>query len=1577
MTNGANGTISTCSGNFRDGGGTGNYANSQSSTITICPSTPGTKVQLVFTQFNTEIIGTTVYDYLEMWQGSTIAGPAFDTFAGAPAVPFTVTSSSPDGCLTFRFTSDSSVTLAGWTAAISCVVPCSVATTPVANLVNTSAVNICPTSSLSPGSTTVAFDASNSTNGGYTNNQFTWDWGDGTTSVTATPTTSHTYPTTPGVYIASVVVRNSNGCTSTNFVSRKIQIQPEPSFTGTTTGPVPVSCGSSITLNGSAVSQTVTELPPSISGSPVTLPDGSGASYTSTLNFSGMFPAGATITAGCYPTLNFSLEHSFSGDLQIDLIAPSGQSVRVFDRHGGWTLFGTCANAADNLVPGCPANYSVVNSGGVAWTAAGVTTATSANCGGYAGACEAGNYYIPQTYTSTNSFAALNGAAMNGTWTLRIYDQAALDDGFISGWSLVFPPACFGTLQSATPDLTTATWSTSGSGPAVPAQTTTSTVVNNPGPSCPAPGPCVGNQLTNNVTIGPFTTAGSYVYSFTVTDEYGCQYRRSVTVNATCPCPSAVIGYTGSPFCNVAGSQAVTLTGIGSYVGGTYSALPAGLSINATTGAINTGASTPGTYTVTYNFAPGGGCPVINVTTSVTIVANPTLTVTSTSPICSGNNAVFNLTGPNNATVAYNINGGASISTTLSGAGTSIITVPSVTANTTLNATSITSAGIPVTGNGLSVSGGNGGPNAAGAISALGAAASATNCAFVDATNSVLTITLQHTVPAGTSITVSIARDTNTGVVTVSDGSASTAFSAAPDDVLQRITLVTGVATNTITVTRTGGVVWIDGVQYTFTPPGCSATIAVSNTVTVTPLPAIALSSAAATTTQTVCQNVGITAITYNVSNATGATVSGLPTGVTGSYAAGVFTISGTPTASGTFNYTVTTTGGCTPAATATGTITVTPLPAIVLSSAAATTTQTVCQNIGITAITYTVTNATGATVSGLPTGVTGSYAAGVFTISGTPTVSGTFNYTVTTTGGCTPAATATGTITVTVSPTLTLTSAVATTGQTICQNVAIATITYAVGGGATGATVSGLPTGVTGNYAAGVFTISGTPTASGTFNYTVTTTGGCAPAATATGTITVTPLPAIVLSSAAATTTQTVCQNIGITAITYTVSNATGATVSGLPTGVTGSYAAGVFTISGTPTASGTFNYTVTTTGGCAPAATATGTITVTPLPIIALSSAAATTTQTVCQNVGITAITYTVTNATGATVSGLPTGVTGSYAAGVFTISGAPTASGTFNYTVTTTGGCTPAATASGTINVNPSMTPVTGFSYTSPVCINDTNPIPTGVAGFTTGGTYSSTAGLTINGNTGEITLSASLAGTYTVTYSYPATACGPVGSSTFNITITPLPAIVLSSAAATTTQTVCQNIGITTITYTVTNATGATVSGLPTGVTGNYAAGVFTISGTPTVSGTFNYTVTTTGGCTPAATATGTITVTPLPTIVLSSAAATTTQTVCQNIGITTITYTVTNATGATVSGLPTGVTGSYAAGVFTISGTPTASGTFNYTVTTTGGCAPAATATGTITVTPLPSIVLSSAAATTTQTVCQNIGITAI
>lgn len=79
-------------------------------------------------------------------------------------------------------------------------------------------------------------------------------------------------------------------------------------------------------------------------------------------------------------------------------------------------------------------------------------------------------------------------------------------------------------------------------------------------------------------------------------------------------------------------------------------------------------------------------------------------------------------------------------------------------------------------------------------------------------------------------------------------------------------------------------------------------------------------------------------------------------------------------------------------------------------------------------------------------------------------------------------------------------------------------------------------------------------------------------------------------------------------------------------------------------------------------------------------------------------------------------------------------------------------------------------TSLSYSSPVC-KATGGTISPVLNATTGGSYTSTSGLSINSSTGVINVAASTAGTYTVTYTAGTAPCGVSGNTT--VTINPSP------------------------------------------------------------------------------------------------------------------------------------------------------------------------------------------------------------
>ncbi len=158
--------------------------------------------------------------------------------------------------------------------------------------------------------------------------------------------------------------------------------------------------------------------------------------------------------------------------------------------------------------------------------------------------------------------------------------------------------------------------------------------------------------------------------------------------NISC-CPTATINYAGSPYCiSLNTAQAATLTGSGAFTGGTYSATPAGLSLNTATGAVTPNLSTAGTYVVTYTIPANGSCPVF--TSTDTVVVNPPPTVSVPSNVVACNNASVAATTfvstPTGGTFAWT-NSNPAIGLAASGIGNILSFTATNTGNLPINAT--------------------------------------------------------------------------------------------------------------------------------------------------------------------------------------------------------------------------------------------------------------------------------------------------------------------------------------------------------------------------------------------------------------------------------------------------------------------------------------------------------------------------------------------------------------------------------------------------------------------------------------------------------------------------------------------------------------------------------------------------------------------------------------------------------------------------------------------------------------------------------------------------------------------------
>ncbi|MDP3360453.1 MAG: LamG-like jellyroll fold domain-containing protein, partial [Lutibacter sp.] len=556
----------------------------------------------------------------------------------------------------------------------------------------------------------------------------------------------------------------------------------------------------------------------------------------------------------------------------------------------------------------------------------------------------------------------------------------------------------------------------------------------------------------------------------------------------------------------------------------------------------------------------------------------------------------------------------------------------------------------------------------------------------------------------------------------------------------------------------------------------------------------------------------------------------------TGNYSGGIFTISGTPSVSGTFPYTVTTTGTCTQTS-QTGTITVNPDATI---SNPANKTQTVCVNTAISSISYTIAGGgTGAGATGLPAGVTGSYSGGTFTISGTPIVAGIFLYTVTTTGTCSQTS-QTGTITV--KEAVQITTPPQNVGVCVTNPASLSVVGY--GDDLTYQWYKGASPGTAVSNSAN---ISGATSPTLNFNQANISDGGTY--------YVVVSGDASCSSVISNEVTLNVNQVMNFTSqpISQTLCEGSNATFSITATGAISSYQwrkngvnisganAASYTVNNITTANnGNYDIVLTGVGGTCPNAYSTvATLTATVLPTATISFAG----TPFCNSI-VTAqsVTLTGTNAyTGGTYSA-PVGLSINSTTGAITPSTSTAGTYTVTYTIPASGGCG-VVTATTTIVIT--AIPTANISYSgTPFCktISTVQAVTLSGTNAYTGGTYSAPAGLSINLATGAITPSSSTAGTYTVTYTVPASGGCAATPATTNVTITALPVATFNYNAAA----FCKSGTNPNPVYTGGGIAG-TFSSTPAGLSINASTGAINLAASTAGTYSVTNTVPASGGC----------------------------------------------------------------------------------------------------------------------------------
>ncbi|HEX2616152.1 MAG TPA: PKD domain-containing protein, partial [Flavobacteriales bacterium] len=522
----AQGSGSGCGGVMYDSGGEGasGYQNNENYVFTLCPDVPGNVIYLTFFNFNLNTSGPGGVDQLTIYDGNSTAAGTLGTYAGTQLQNVIVSGSvfNTSGCLTLEFHSNGTGT-GVFAAGYQCTTPCE---HPLAAAVMSEALpaHVCQNEA-------VVFNGSASAAApGFNIARYVWDFDDGSMDSTSGPVVNHAYAVA-GEYMVQLTIIDNNDCESLNLVDQQVLVSTTPDFSQTSPS-VETCFGETVELFGHAEPRTWIDLPEANFGDGIFLPDDVGMPFRSELTFEG-FSSGQQITnVDDILSVCVDMEHTFMGDLVLQVICPNGQTTILHQQGGGGTYIGAPNDFDSDVDPEI----------GECWHYCWSPTATNGTwIENLANTTLAGtppsNSIDPGTYEPVQSFNNLVGCPLNGTWTFQSSDLWAIDNGFICGWQIDFDPALFPDLTQFTPSIGPDADSSLWAGGTVP------------------------NSLSANGDLLSFTATAPGVYDFiyTVHDDFGCTY--DTTIQVTIQQPFTVEAGPDAVICNDAIQLNATVEG--------------------------------------------------------------------------------------------------------------------------------------------------------------------------------------------------------------------------------------------------------------------------------------------------------------------------------------------------------------------------------------------------------------------------------------------------------------------------------------------------------------------------------------------------------------------------------------------------------------------------------------------------------------------------------------------------------------------------------------------------------------------------------------------------------------------------------------------------------------------------------------------------------------------------------------------------------------------------------------------------------------------------------------------------------